>query len=102
MVEGNELDLEKFVAEKRRNDISPRTIETYVRFVTELDEVINKQFRELVEDDINKFVDMKARYCNKHTMTLCKTVIKTFYKWLFELKDTYPPAVAKLETNGHT
>jgi site-specific recombinase XerD len=101
MLESNEQDLEKFVAEKRRNDVSERTIETYVRFVTELDEVTNKPFREVEEDDINAFVDMKGSYCNKHTMTLIKTVIKTFYKWLFGLKDTYPPAVAKLEANGH-
>jgi len=48
MLEGNGQDLGKFVAEKRRNDISERTIETYVRFVTELDETINKQLARAV------------------------------------------------------
>jgi flagellar biosynthesis chaperone FliJ len=48
MLESNEQDLGKFVAEKRRNDISERTIETYVRFVTELDETINKQLARAV------------------------------------------------------
>jgi hypothetical protein len=75
MLPGNERDLNKFVAEKRRNDISERTIETCVRFVTELDETINKEFREVTEDDINRFVDMKASYCNKKTMVLCKVVL---------------------------
>jgi site-specific recombinase XerD len=101
MLPVNEQDLEKFVAEKRRNEKSERTIETYVRFIAELDEMIYKPFRELSEDDINSFVDMKARYCNPHTMTLCKVIIKTFFKWLYGLKDTFPPAVAKLEINGH-
>jgi len=99
MLESNELDLAKLVAEKRRNAQSELTIEMYVRFMTELDETINRPFREATEEDINRFVDMKARYCCKKSMVLCKTVTKTFYKWLFGLKDTYPPAVAKLETN---
>ena len=100
MLESNELDLGKFVAEKRRNAQSELTIEMYVRFMTELDETINKPFREATEEDINHFVDKKATYCCKKSMVLCKTVTKTFYKWLFGLKDTYPSAVAKLETNS--
>jgi site-specific recombinase XerD len=99
MLESNELDLAKLAAEKRRNAQSERTVEMYVRFMTELDETINKPFREATEEDIHHFVDMKARYCSKKSMVLCKTVTKTFYKWLFGLKDTYPPAVEKLETN---
>jgi len=93
MLESNELDLGKSVAEKRRNAQSERTVEMYVRFMTELDETINRPLREAAEGGINHFVDMKARYCSKKSMVLCKTAIETFYKWLFELKDTHPPAV---------
>jgi ribosomal protein S15P/S13E len=40
MLEPNEQDIEKFVVEKRRNDLSELTIRMYVRQMTELAEHI--------------------------------------------------------------
>jgi hypothetical protein len=54
MLESNELDLAKLVGEKRRNAQSERTIEMYVRFMTELDETINRPCREATEEDISQ------------------------------------------------
>lgn len=40
----------------------------------ELEEHINKPFREATEDDINSFVDMKASYRKKGSIILCRMV----------------------------
>ena len=100
MLESNYADVKKFVAEKRRNELSEQTLRMYVGLITEFEEQINKPFRDVTEEEVNAFIDRKAGYSKKGTMTTTKMVLKSFYKWLFNLKDTYPPCVAKLEVNG--
>jgi site-specific recombinase XerD len=100
MLESNYADVKKFVAEKRRNECSENTLRMYTGLISEFEEQINKPFRNVTEDDVNTFIDRKAGYSKKGTMATTKMVIKAFYKWLFDLKDTYPQCVAKLEVNG--
>ena len=100
MLESNYADVKKFVAEKRRNELSEQTLRMYVGLISEFEEQINKPFRDVTEDDVNRFIDMKAGYSRKSTMATTKMVVKSFYKWLYGLKDTYPACVAKLEVNG--
>lgn len=56
MLKENELELGRFVVEKRRNDVSERAIETHIRLIIELDETIDKPFRDATKEDINRFV----------------------------------------------
>jgi integrase/recombinase XerD len=100
MLESNYADLNKFVAEKRRNECSENTIRMYMGLISEFDEQVNKTFREVTEDDVNRFIDHKASYTKKGTMCTTKMVVKSFYKWLYGLKNDYPPCVVKLEVNG--
>ena len=100
MLESNYADVKKFVAEKRRNELSEHTLRMYIGLISEFEEQINKPFRDVTEEEVNRFIDRKAGYSKKGTMATTKMVVKCFYKWLFALKDTYPPCVAKLEVNG--
>jgi site-specific recombinase XerD len=100
MLPSNEQDLGRFVAEKRRNELSEQTLRMYVGLISEFEEQFNKPFRDITEEDVNTFIDRKSGYSKKGTMATTKMVIKAFYKWLFDLRDSYPPCVAKLEING--
>jgi site-specific recombinase XerD len=100
MLPQNEQDLQKFVAERRRNECSEHTLRMYVGLIAEFEEQFNKPFRDITEEDVNTFIDRKASYSKKGTMATTKMVIKAFYKWLFDLRDSYPSCVEKLEVNG--
>lgn len=101
-VPSNEQTVDRFVADYVRNERSPRTIEIYARLVTELDAHLHKDFREVTIDDINSFVDHKATQCeSSKSMMLYKVVLKTFFKWLYDMKGTdYPECVSKLATTS--
>jgi site-specific recombinase XerD len=100
MLESNYADVQKFVAEKRRNELSEHTLRMYIGLISEFEEQINKPFRDVTEEEVNRFIDRKTGYSKKGTMATTKMVIKAFYKWLFDLRDSYPPCVEKLEVNG--
>jgi site-specific recombinase XerD len=97
MLPENEQDLQKFVQVKKVNGESAHTTELYDRYLREFDMFLGKTFRQATENDVMSYITWRAGLCKESTLLLVKCVVKTFYKFLYNLEDSYPEQVRRVK-----
>ncbi|MGB9134410.1 MAG: phage integrase N-terminal SAM-like domain-containing protein, partial [Candidatus Bathyarchaeia archaeon] len=99
---GNEMDVKRFLDIKQANGQSKHTIKSQRTIPLKLNRFLNgKSFRQTSEDDVMAFFSMLNGSCSGSTVTLSKIVIKSFYRHLYSMKrHEYPLQVTNLVVSG--
>lgn len=79
------------------NNLSPITREGYLRCLRELASFVEKPFKRMNRDDINRFISVCLEKATVNSKNKYKIVLKAFFRWLYVLdKGVYPDCVKEL------
>jgi site-specific recombinase XerD/ribosomal protein L40E len=94
----NDGYITKFLELKRANGASEKTLKTQNFFLKQVSKCLNKDFKEADEQDIVNYISgKKGEGASNSSLALYKIVLKSFYRYLYDLpRHEYPNQVKNL------